>query len=162
MSWLDHSTYWEELFAKKNKSIVEKIMLSKFLKKHEKTQDQYAWLRPSMYWKKLKEKVYRTEMEQIMMEVYKKHNVMYKCRYGSTCHNKSCDYIHPSQLGYFDALYVQKKMPCRYETEDTACYKKCADIFGKYCMYQHCTHHNCLTIISCDQYDCQGHCPDCV
>ena len=87
----------------------------------------------------------------------------YKCTWGDTCHNEECMYLHRGQQGYFTAPYYQSKVPCKYETEESACRLKCGQSSGKYCPFQHCTHESMVHItIQCPRKDCQRHCPQCI
>ena len=87
----------------------------------------------------------------------------FKCRWGTYCNDSDCLYIHPWQYGYHRAKYYQSTIPCKHETEETACRLKCGQKNGKYCPFLHCSHKNRFHLtITCVSFDCQGHCPDCL
>ena len=87
----------------------------------------------------------------------------YKCKWGRTCTDKYCEYIHPGQAGYSSSPYYESNVPCRYETESTSCKLKCASSVGVYCPFSHCKHtsHEHLSFL-CAKPDCQRHCPKCI
>ena len=87
----------------------------------------------------------------------------YKCIGGRDCHHELCEYLHPGQLGYRNASYYQSSIPCKYETDESACRLKCGLANGRYCPYLHCSHKKMEHIaIQCPRPDCQQHCPQCI
>ena len=88
-------------------------------------------------------------------------NRSYKCKWGSSCFQTNCPHVHPFQRGYKDAPYFYHHVPCRYETQFTACKQKCGHPSGKYCPFRHCTH-GTKTVVPCNRPFCQGHCQQCI
>ena len=159
MSWLNPSSYWDNLLVKSDKTVVEDILVDLFHKKQSQ-----SWLKPSYYWMQLMKKENKNPVEHILIDMFRKHNrteKTFKCRFGSRCIYTNCTYVHPHQKEYKTSLFVQLEKPCRYETQETACYKKCADKDDSYCIFSHCSHPS-QSIIWCTQNDCQGHCPSCI
>ena len=159
MSWLNPSSYWDTLSKKPLKSAVELILLDIFEKKQHKT----GWLSPSLFWMELIKKQVKTPVDTLMIDMFRKYNrtkPTYRCRFGNRCMYTTCEYVHPGELGYKTSVYVQLESECRYENQEMACRKKCGDVDGCYCIFKHCMHS--YEIISCEQVDCQGHCPQCI
>ena len=87
----------------------------------------------------------------------------YKCIQGTTCRNPDCIHVHPGECGYIRTQYKLFQKKCRYETNVTACRKKCGSKDGSYCPYRHCDHSSFPHLaITCTQFDCQAHCPSCI
>lgn len=90
-------------------------------------------------------------------------SVTYKCINGSTCKNNECIHIHPGEKGYYITPYKVFQKKCHYETDVTACRKKCGSRNGRYCPFRHCNHFYFPNqAITCTQIDCQAHCPSCI
>jgi hypothetical protein len=90
---------------------------------------------------------------------YKK--LLYKCKWGSTCFQPTCIYMHPGQKEYEKATYYKNNIACKYETRYTSCKNKCGHTDGKYCPFMHCTHMNNNKIL-CLKPRCQQHCNVCL
>jgi len=90
---------------------------------------------------------------------YKK--LIYKCKWGSSCFQPSCIYIHPGHKEYDNASYYKNNSYCKYETTYTSCKNKCGHIDGKYCPFTHCTHIDTKST-SCMKTRCQRHCMLCL
>jgi hypothetical protein len=89
-------------------------------------------------------------------------NKQYKCIQGVNCSNENCTHVHPGEVGYYRTPYLLISKKCRYETEETACRKKCGSKNGRYCPFFHCNHEDMVHLaITCIRQDCQAHCPMC-
>ena len=86
---------------------------------------------------------------------------LYKCKWGSSCFQGQCQYVHPTQKYYNYATYYTNPVLCRYETANTTCRQKCVNTNGRYCPFQHCTHGS-HEVTMCSREACVGHCPKCI
>ena len=107
---------------------------------------------------------HKNAVQQVFIKAYLAQHTQYKCIQGSTCNQRQgmCPHLHPGQEGYESVKYYQSDIHCKYESESTACRKKCGQANGRYCPYKHCDHKNFeLITIRCFSPYCQRHCPYC-